>query len=191
MEKGMDIINGLPEFFTEDDEFMEKARAFGVQIHDIRKPPPRKNLHLFTGSIFEVKTPVITVFGTDCAVGKRTSAVLLVESLRKRGLKTVFVATGQTGLLQGAKYGVAVDVLSSGFQTGEVEHEIVKADEVEHPDIIVVEGQGALSHPAFTSSTAIIRGARPRAIILQHPPKGKTAVISPAFPCPLSKVKSN
>ena len=171
MEKGMDIINGLPEFFTEDDEFIEKARAHGVQIHDIRKPPPRKDLHIFTGSIFRVTTPVITVFGTDCAVGKRTTAVLLAETLRRRGLETAFVATGQTGLLQGAKYGVAVDVLSSGFQTGEVEHEIVKAVEAEDPDIIVVEGQGALSHPAFTSSTAIMRGARPQAIILQHPPK--------------------
>jgi len=173
MEKGMDIINGLPEFFTEDDEFMEKAREHGVQIHDFRKPPLRKDLHLFSGSIFQVTTPVITVFGTDCAVGKRTSAVLLAEALRRRGLTTAFVATGQTGLLQGARYGVAVDVLSSGFQTGEVEHEIVKAVEAEQPDIIVVEGQGALSHPAFTSSTAIIRGARPKAIILQHPPKRK------------------
>jgi uncharacterized NAD-dependent epimerase/dehydratase family protein len=173
MEMGMDIINGLPEFFTEDEEFVQKARTFHVRIHDIRKPPPRKELHLFSGSIFQVKTPVITVFGTDCAVGKRTSAVLLAEALRNRGLKTAFVATGQTGLVQGAKYGVAVDVLSSGFQTGEVEHEILKADETEHPDIIVVEGQGALSHPAFTSSTAIIRGARPKAIILQHPPKRK------------------
>lgn len=171
MEKGMNIVNGLPEFFTEDEEFVQKATEYGVQLHDIRKPPPRKDLHLFQGSIFNVRTPIITVFGTDCAVGKRTSAVLIVEELRKRGLKTVFVATGQTGLLQGAKYGAAVDVLSSGFQTGEVESEVVRADETEHPDIIVVEGQGALSHPAFTSSTAIIRGARPKAIILQHPPK--------------------
>jgi uncharacterized NAD-dependent epimerase/dehydratase family protein len=171
MKRGMNIINGLPEFLTEDEEFVEKANEYGVHIHDIRKPPPRKNLHIFQGSIFKVKTPIITVFGTDCAVGKRTSAVLLVEALRKRHLKTVFVATGQTGLLQGAKYGVAVDVLSSGFQTGEVENEIVKAEQAEHPDIFVVEGQGALSHPAFTSSTAIIRGARPKAIILQHPPR--------------------
>jgi uncharacterized NAD-dependent epimerase/dehydratase family protein len=184
MEKGMDIVNGLPEFFSEDDEFVEKANACGVQIHDIRKPPPRRNLHLFRGTIFQVRTPVVTVFGTDCAVGKRTSAVLLVEALRRQGLKTAFVATGQTGLLQGAKYGVAVDVLSSGFQTGEVEHEIVKADETEHPDIIVVEGQGALSHPAFTSSTAIIRGARPKAIILQHPPKRRDRCDFPGIPMP-------
>jgi len=184
MEKGMDIVNGLPEFLTEDEEFMQKASACDVQIHDIRKPPLRKDLHLFSGSILQVKTPVITVFGTDCAVGKRTSAVLLVETLRRRGMKTAFVATGQTGLLQGAKYGVAVDVLSSGFQTGEVENEIVRADEAEHPDIIVVEGQGALSHPAFTSSTAIIRGAKPRAIILQHPPKRKDRCDFPGIPMP-------
>jgi uncharacterized NAD-dependent epimerase/dehydratase family protein len=184
MQKGMNIVNGLPEFFSEDREFVQRALECGVQIHDVRKPPPRKDLHLFRGAIFNITTPVITVFGTDCAVGKRTSATRLVEALRTLGLKTVFIATGQTGLLQGARYGVAVDVLSSGFQTGEVEHEILKADAEEHPDIIVVEGQGALSHPAFTSSTAIIRGARPQAIILQHPPKRKNRCDFPGIPMP-------
>jgi uncharacterized NAD-dependent epimerase/dehydratase family protein len=184
MKIGMNIVNGLPEFLTEDEEFMQKAREYGVQINDIRKPKQRKDLHLFQGTIFKVKTPIITVFGTDCAVGKRTSAVNIAEALRKRGIKTAFIATGQTGLLQGSKYGAAVDVLSSGFQTGEVENEIIKAIETEHPDIIVVEGQGALSHPAFTSSTAIIRGARPKAIILQHPPKRKNRCDFPDIPMP-------
>jgi uncharacterized NAD-dependent epimerase/dehydratase family protein len=187
MQTGMNIINGLPEFLTEDSEFVQKALEHGVRIHDVRKPPPRKDLHLFRGDIFKIKTPVVTVFGTDCAVGKRTSATNLVEALRQSGLKTAFIATGQTGLLQGAKYGVAVDVLSSGFQTGEVEHEILRADANEQPDIIVVEGQGALSHPAFTSSTAIIRGARPRAIILQHPPKRKDRCDFPGIPMPTLK----
>ncbi len=184
MKLGMDIINGLPEFFTEDEEFIQKAFEYGVEINDIRKPPPRKGLHNFKGSIFNIKTPVITVFGTDCAVGKRTSAVNLVEALTKKGLNAVFIATGQTGLIQGAKYGIAVDVLSSGFQNGEVENEIMKADAAENPDIIVVEGQGALSHPAFTSSTAIMRGARPQAIILQHPPKRKDRCDFPGIPMP-------
>lgn len=184
MKMGMNIVNGLPEFLTEDEEFKQKAIEYDVEIHDVRKPLPRKDLHLFRGSIFNVQTPVITVFGTDCAVGKRTSATYLVEALRKRGLKTAFIATGQTGLLQGAKYGVAVDVLSSGFQTGEVENEIMRAEETDHPDIIVVEGQGALSHPAFTSSTAIIRGSRPKAIILQHPPRRVDRCDFPGFPMP-------
>ncbi len=173
MKMGMNIVNGLPEFFTDNERFMQKAREYNVQIYDIRKPPDRKNLHNFSGRIHDVKIPVITVFGTDCAVGKRTTAVKLVEALKQEGLNAVFIATGQTGILQGAKYGIAVDVLSSGFATGEVEHAIVTAYEHEQPDIIVVEGQGALSHPAFTSSSAILKGAIPDAVIIQDSPKRK------------------
>ena len=184
MKSGMNIVNGLPEFFTDDEEFMKKASEYGVQIYDIRKPPQRKELHNFSGRIHDVKAPVITVFGTDCAVGKRTTTVNLVEALTQMGLNAVFIATGQTGLLQGSKYGVAVDVLSSGFATGEVENAIANAYEREHPDIIVVEGQGALSHPSFTSSSAIIKGAAPNAIIVQHPPKRKNHCDYPNIPMP-------
>ena len=153
MKKGMNIINGLPEYFTDDDEYMQIANECGVSIFDIRKPPLRKDLHIFTGNIYNVETPVITVFGTDCAVGKRTTSLKLVEALEKEGLKAVFIATGQTGILQGARYGLALDVLTSGFASGELEYAIIDAIEKEKPDIIVVEGQGALSHPAFTSSS--------------------------------------
>jgi uncharacterized NAD-dependent epimerase/dehydratase family protein len=173
MKTGMNFVNGLPEYFTEDEEFIRKAIECRVHIYDMRKAPKRKYLHNFSGRIHEVITPVIAVLGTDCAVGKRTTAVGLVEALKQVGLKTAFIATGQTGLLQGAKYGIAVDVLTSGFATGEVENAIINAYEKERPDIIVVEGQGALSHPAYTSSSDIIRGAVPDAIILQHPPKRK------------------
>ncbi len=184
MRKGMNIINGLPEFFTEDDEFMQKASEYGVEIYDFRKSPDRKDLHMFSGSIFKIKTPVVVVTGTDCAVGKRTTARILVEGLKSKGVNAVFVTTGQTGLLQGAKYGMALDVLTSGFATGEVEKAVVDASETEHPDIIIVEGQGALSHPAFTSSSAIIRGSMPNAIIIQHPPKRKHRCDYPAIPMP-------
>ena len=115
MAKGMNIVNGLPEFFTDDKEFMQKASECNVKIFDFRKPPQRKNLHLFSGRIFENKTPVIVVTGTDCAVGKMTTARILVETLKKENIKAVFIATGQAGLLQGAKYGIALDVLTSGF----------------------------------------------------------------------------
>jgi uncharacterized NAD-dependent epimerase/dehydratase family protein len=171
IKKGMNIINGLPEFFTDDLEMMKLANQYHVTITDVRKPPERKDLHNFSGRIFDIETPIISVMGTDCAVGKRTTAQILVKALREEGLKAVFVTTGQTGLLQGSKYGVAIDVLTSGFSSGEVENAVVSAYENEKPDIIIIEGQGALSHPAFTSSSAIIRGALPKAIIIQHPPK--------------------
>ena len=184
MKLGMNIINGLPEFFTEDEEFVQKAHDYDVQIYDMRKSPMRKHLHNFSGRIHKVTIPVITVLGTDCAVGKRTTAVELVEALKQAGLNAAFVATGQTGLLQGAKYGTVVDVLSSGFASGEVENAILNANKGERPDIIVVEGQGALSHPAYTSSHAIVRGAVPDAVILQHPPRRKNHCDYPTIPMP-------
>lgn len=184
MKKGMNIVNGLPEFLSEDKEFIPKASEYDVRIIDVRKPPLRKDLHNFSGSIRDIPTPVITVLGTDCAVGKRTTAVNLVDALKEEGLNAVFIATGQTGILQGSKYGIAVDVLTSGFATGEVENAIINAYEKENPDIFIVEGQGALSHPAFTSSSAIIRGSMPDAIILQHPPKRKNHCDYPEIPMP-------
>ena len=171
IEKGMNIVNGLHEFFTEDEEFMQKAEEYGVKIYDIRKPPAKKDLHLFSGRILKVNIPIVAILGTDSAVGKRTTSVLLAEALKKEGLNVAFVATGQTGLIQGAKYGVAIDAIVEEFMTGEMENAVMVAYDTEHPDIIIVEGQGALSHPAYLSACAIIRGARPRAIIVQHPPK--------------------
>ncbi len=184
MKTGMNFVNGLPEFFTEDEEFIRKAIEYRVHIYDMRKAPPRRYLHNFSGRIHEVTTPVLAVLGTDCAVGKRTTAVSLVEALKQVGLNPVFIATGQTGLLQGAQYGIAVDVLTSGFATGEVENAILNAFEKERPDIIIVEGQGALSHPAYTSSSAIVRGAMPNAIILQHPPNRTNHCDYPDIPMP-------
>ncbi len=184
MKRGLNIINGMAEYFTDDLEFIQKAKEANVKIIDIRKPPSRKELHHFSGRIFDVKVPVITVLGTDCAVGKRTTALLLVQALKQKGLKTTFISTGQTGLIQGAKYGIAIDVLSSGYATGAVENAVVNAYENENPDIIIVEGQGALSHPAFLSSCAIIKGAQPDAIILQHAPKRKSRCDYPKIAMP-------
>jgi uncharacterized NAD-dependent epimerase/dehydratase family protein len=171
IEKGMNIVNGLHEFFTEDEEFMQKAEEYNVKIYDIRKPPAKKDLHLFSGRILKVNIPIVAILGTDSAVGKRTTSVLLAKALKKEGLNVAFVATGQTGLIQGAKYGISIDAIVEEFMTGEMENAVMIAYDTEHPDIIIVEGQGALSHPAYLSTCAIIRGARPRAIIVQHPPK--------------------
>jgi uncharacterized NAD-dependent epimerase/dehydratase family protein len=173
MGKGMDIINGLHQFFTEDPEFVEIAAQNKIQIQDIRKPAPLKELRVFTGQIAKVNIPVIAVLGTDCACGKMTTAIELNKALNEVGIKSVLVATGQTSLMQGAKYGTAIDALISQFVIGEVENSIVQAFEHEKPDIILVEGQSAVSHPAFLGSLGILKGSMPNGVILQHPPTRK------------------
>jgi len=169
MENGMDIINGLHQFFSEDREFVQMAARNDIQIKDIRKPPKIKDLHVFTGQISKVNVPVIAVLGTDCACGKRTTAVELNNALNNLGIKSVLIATGQSGLMQGAMYGVSMDALVSQFVIGEIENSVIQAFENENPDIILVEGQSALSHPAFMSSLGILKGSMPDGIILQHP----------------------
>ncbi len=167
---GMDIVNGLHQFFSEDPEFAEAANQNNVQIRDIRKSPPLKDLHTFTGRIANVSVPVIAMLGTDCACGKMTTAVELNRALNDLGVKSVLVATGQTNLMQGARYGVSIDALISQFVIGEIEHAVVQAFEQERPDVILVEGQSAVSHPAFMSSVGILKGSMADAVILQHPP---------------------
>ena len=170
MQKGMDIINGLHEFFSDDREFTQMAAQCDVQIKDIRKPPDLKDLHVFTGQIARVTVPVIAILGTDCACGKMTTGVELNQALNNLGIKALMVATGQTSLMQGARYGVAIDALISQFVIGEIEHSVLQAFDNERPDIILVEGQSAVSHPAFMSSLGILKGSMPDGIILQHPP---------------------
>jgi uncharacterized NAD-dependent epimerase/dehydratase family protein len=184
MEKGMDIINGLHQFFSEDPEFVTMAALNNVQLKDIRKPPGLKDLHVFTGQRSKVSVPVIAVLGTDCACGKRTTAVELNNSLNRLGIKSILVATGQSGLMQGAMYGVAIDALVSQFVVGEIENAIVQAFNIEKPDIILVEGQSAVSHPAFMGSLGILKGSIPDGVILQHPPARKTRCDFPNLKMP-------
>jgi uncharacterized NAD-dependent epimerase/dehydratase family protein len=173
MRKGMDIINGLHQFFSDDREFANMATRCGIQIKDIRKPPKLTDLHVFTGQIARVNVPVIAILGTDCACGKMTTAVELNAALNNLGIKSVMIATGQTSLMQGSKYGASIDALISQFVIGEIEHAVVQAFDREQPDIILVEGQSAVSHPAFMSSVGILKGSMPDGIILQHPPARK------------------
>jgi uncharacterized NAD-dependent epimerase/dehydratase family protein len=167
---GMNVVNGLHEFLNDDPEFAEASAAANVEIIDIRRPRAKKDLRMFSGRIGEVTCPRVAVLGTDCAIGKRTTATILARELNERGIKTVLVGTGQTGLIQGASYGVALDAVPSQFCAGEMEAAVVEAFEGEHPDLILIEGQGALSHPAFSTSSFIIRGSCPDGVILQHAP---------------------
>ncbi len=173
MSYGMNIVNGLHEYLNDDPIFITACAASGVDIIDVRKPPNKKDLRIFSGRINEVTCPRIAVLGTDCAIGKRTTATVMTQALNDRGIKAVLIGTGQTGLIQGARYGIALDAIPSQFCAGELEATIIKAFETEHPDVIIIEGQGALSHPAFSTSSFVLRGSRPNGVVLQHAP-GRT-----------------
>jgi len=171
MSHGMNIVNGLHEFLNDDPVFAAACIANKVKINDVRKPRDKKDLRLFSGRISEVTCPRIAVLGTDCAIGKRTTANILTKALNDCGIKTVMIGTGQTGLIQGARYGVALDAIPSQFCAGELEATIVEAFESENPDVIIIEGQGSLSHPAFSSTSFILRGSCPNGVVLQHAPR--------------------
>lgn len=181
---GMNVVNGLHEFLNDDPEFAAAAAAHAVTISDVRRPRDKRNLRMFSGRISTVACPRIAVLGTDGAIGKRTTASLLTRALNERGVKAVLVGTGQTSLIQGARYGVPLDAVPSQFGSGEMEATIVEAYEGEHPDVIIIEGQGALSHPAYVSSTFILRGGRPQAVILQHAPARRWLEDFPEVPMP-------
>ena len=181
---GMNIVSGLHEYLSDDPEIASAATRQGVTIRDIRKPKQSKDMRLFDGSIAGVSALRIAVLGTDCAIGKRTTATVLARALNAKGIKTVLVGTGQTGLMQGAKYGVAMDAVPPQFCCGELEGAIVAASEAEQPDVILIEGQGALSHPAFCTSAFILRGSQPDAVILQHAPKRAHRCDFPNMPMP-------
>ncbi len=182
---GINIVGGLHEYLSDDPEFSAAAKVGpGVRIRDIRKPRPSKDMRLFDGSVSGVTSKKIAVLGTDCAIGKRTTATVLARVLNERGIRTVLIGTGQTGLMQGARYGVAMDAVPPQFCCGELEGAIVAAFEAEQPDVILIEGQGALSHPAFCTSAFILRGSQPDAVILQHAPKRAHRCDFPAMPMP-------
>ena len=170
IDQGMNIVSGLHEFLSDAPEFVAASAARNVKILDVRKPPAKESLRTFSGRIAEVACLRIAVLGTDCSVGKRTTATVLTRALNDRGIKAVMIGTGQTGLIQGARYGVALDAVPSQFCAGELEAAIIEAFEAEKPDVIVVEGQGALSHPAYPTSALILRGACPDGVVLQHAP---------------------
>lgn len=184
---GMNIVSGLHEYLGDDPKIRGAADAANVTIRDIRKPRPSKDMRLFDGSVSKVKAIRIAVLGTDCAIGKRTTATILAKALNARGIKTVLVGTGQTGLMQGAKYGIAMDAVPPQFCCGELERVIVAASKGEDPDVILIEGQGALSHPAFCTSAFILRGSQPHAVVLQHAPKRAHRCDFPSMPMPEPK----
>jgi len=182
IEAGLNIDSGLHDFLSEDQEFKRIASLHSVHIRDVRKTPPRKDLHFFSGKIENVNSLKVAVLGTDSAVGKRTTAWLIVEALQEKGITAELVGTGQTAWMQGASYTIMLDSLINDFVSGEIEHAVWSAWNDRHPDVIVIEGQGSLMNPAYPGGFEILAAGRPDVIILQHAPGRKEYDGFPGYP---------
>ena len=179
---GLHVVSGLHDFLSEDPGISELAKHHGVLIRDIRKPPSRDQLHFFSGKIEEVDCLKVALLGTDSAVGKRTTAWILVQALRSAGYKAQMIGTGQTAWLQGVQYSIILDSLINDFVAGEIEHAVWNAWKEEKPDIIIIEGQGSLLNPAYPGGFEIVAAGRPDMIVLQHAPARKEYDGFPGYP---------
>lgn len=168
---GWNVDSGLHDFLSNDNSLVQLAQKNGCTIRDVRKTPDRDQLHFFTGDIEKVDCLKLAVLGTDSALGKRTTAWILVHAFRKAGQKAEMVGTGQTAWMQGAKYSMIMDSCINDFVSGEIEHAVVSAYTNEKPDVIVIEGQGSLMNPAYPGGFEILAAGRPDFVILQHAPK--------------------
>jgi len=178
---GLNIVNGLHEFLSEDQEMQALAEQHKVQLIDIRKPRPKEQLKFWEGTIEQVRCPKIAVLGTDCAIGKRTTARMLMEAARGQGLRSEMIFTGQTGWLQGAKYGFIFDSTYNDFVSGELEHAIVSCYKEVAPDIIFLEGQSALQNPTGPCGAEFLLSGRADGVVLQHAPGRKYFGDEPAL----------
>ena len=166
IDAGMDVHSGLHTFLGDDPEFSAAAHAKGVQIVDFRRPPERKETAV--GRPHSPGKRVILTVGTDCAIGKMSVALELRNSGIAQGDRVAFVPTGQTGMMIDG-WGVAVDRVISDFVQGTVEWMLEEGEE--RGDWIIVEGQGSLDHPAYSSVTlGLIHGATPHAMVMVHKP---------------------
>ncbi len=170
---GYGLVNGLHEYISDITELADFAKSRGLEIIDVRKPKKFKDLHFWSGKIKSVHCPKIAVLGTDCALGKRTTARFLVEAMREAGYRAEMIYTGQTGWMQGAKYGFVFDSTLNDFISGEMEHAIVKCWEEAKPDIMFIEGQSSLRNPSGPAGAEWIVSADANAVVLQHNPARK------------------
>jgi uncharacterized NAD-dependent epimerase/dehydratase family protein len=162
---GLDLENGLHEYVTDDAELVELARRHGVELHDLRRPPA--GLNVPTGANLEVAARIVLTVGSDCAIGKMTVALELDREARRRGLASVFVPTGQTGIAI-AGWGISIDAVVADFIAGAAERLVVEGAE-RGGELLWVEGQGALLHPAYSGVTlGLMHGSAPHAFVLCH-----------------------
>jgi uncharacterized NAD-dependent epimerase/dehydratase family protein len=164
IDAGLEIVNGLHEFLRDDPEVVERAKRSGARLWDVRIPP--EDIPLFSGAAYDVRSQVVLAIGSDCAVGKMTAMLEVERSAKAQGARIEFLATGQTGILIAGK-GIAVDRVISDFITGAAEQLVVEA--APDADVLLVEGQGGIFHPAYAPVTfGLLYGSAPDALVLCH-----------------------
>jgi uncharacterized NAD-dependent epimerase/dehydratase family protein len=170
---GLSIVNGLHDYLNDRPEIASLANEYQVELIDVRRPKSRKDLHFWSGDIFKIKTPIIAVIGMDCAMGKRTTARLIRQACETKGLKAEMIYTGQTGWLQGGKYGFIFDSTLNDFVSGELEHAILTCDREAKPDYILLEGQASLRNPSGPCGLELLISGQAKKVILVFAPKRK------------------
>jgi uncharacterized NAD-dependent epimerase/dehydratase family protein len=162
---GLDVENGLHQFVADDHELTGLAAEHGVQLRDLRRPP--EGLDVPTGANFAVPARIVLTVGSDCAIGKMTVALELDREARARGLRSEFVPTGQTGIAI-AGWGISVDAVISDFLAGAAERLVVEGHD-RGGELLFVEGQGSLVHPAYSGVTlGLLHGSAPHVLVLCH-----------------------
>ena len=172
VEAGLDIENGLHVFLDEDPELRELAARRRVELRDLRRPP--RDLSTATGANLDVPGTIVLTVGSDCAIGKMTVSLELDLEARARGIPSVFVPTGQTGIAI-AGWGIAVDAVVADFIAGAAERLVVEGA-ARGGELLWVEGQGSLVHPVYSGVTlGLYHGSAPHLLVLCHE-AGRTEV---------------
>ena len=165
IDAGLEIVNGLHQFVNDDAEFVAHARKSGSRLWDVRAVG---NIPAFSGAAYEVAQRVVLAVGSDCAVGKMTAMLEIERAARESGTQAEFIATGQTGIMI-AGWGTCVDRVISDFVTGAAEQLLLNASRLS--DVLLVEGQGSIFHPAYAPVTfGLLYGSAPDALLLCHRP---------------------
>jgi uncharacterized NAD-dependent epimerase/dehydratase family protein len=164
LERGCDVVAGLHYTLADDEEFATLADEYDCELRDVREPP--EDLDVASGTAGDVDAHVIATVGTDCSTGKLTTTLEIVDALEAAGYDAAAIPTGQTGIMIEG-WGIAVDRAISDYAAGAAER-LVERAAADH-DVLVVEGQGSIIHPAYSGVTAsLLYGARPDALLLCH-----------------------
>jgi uncharacterized NAD-dependent epimerase/dehydratase family protein len=176
-DAGLDVVSGLHTRLSSFPELVAAAARRTVRLIDVRHSD--RSYGAASGRKRSGKR-VLTV-GTDCALGKKYTALALARNLAKRGVAATFRATGQTGIMISGE-GIAIDAVIADFIAAAAE-QLSPDNAPDHWDVI--EGQGSLFHPAYAGVTlGLLHGSQPDAIVLCHDPSRRTIDEYPDFPIP-------